>query len=126
MERGKSIVRAVQAEQSLTPYEAAVIGASPFGKASDASKDKIFSAALKSVGSAKICGGQFEGLTFDEALAIRTFAFCMDHPDPANVKAMLTIRGEIKDSDVSVTLSAVDRDLQSRALGEGKDAVACR
>lgn len=117
----KSFVKDIAAEQSLTPFERAALSSRPFGSEEEASLSKAFTQALKAVGTARFASGEFEGMTFDQALAVRCYAWCLEHPDPSKLKDLMLIMGELRQADVSVTVSAVDSELAKRALGKAAD-----
>lgn len=109
--------KAIIAEQVLSPFERAAVSSCPFGDGEAASMSKAFTDVLRGVGEARISSGELEGLTFDQALALRCYAWCLEHPDPSKVKDLMAMRGELRQADLTVQLSAVDAELAKRAIG---------
>ncbi len=108
--------REIIAENSLTPYEAALLkGLKTRG--SEALKSKIISEAVSGVMNSTIeVDGQ--SLSVAEALVIKVAGEALANPSTSKLKDLAAIIGDVGSTKIELVNSQVDDDLARAAIGE--------
>ncbi len=108
--------RELIAENSLTPYEAALLRGLK-SRGSEALKSKIISEAVSNVMNATVSiDGQ--PMSVAEALVVKVTGEALANPSTSKLKDLAAILGDLGSTKVELINSQVDDDLAKAAIGE--------